>query len=52
MEKNKEEDSAPVEERFVLESTDGLPDLILDQKETSRLIREILDTCLKTKDFP
>lgn len=52
MEKNKEEDSAPVEERFVLESTDGLPDLILDQKETSRLIREILDTLPEDQRLP
>ena len=49
---NDGEGTEPVEERFVQESADGLPDLILDQKETSRLIREILDTLPEDQRLP
>lgn len=35
---------APVEERFVDSSSENRPDMVLDQAETARLIREIIDT--------
>lgn len=35
---------APLEERFVDSSSETQPDMVLDQAETARLIREIIDT--------
>lgn len=35
---------APVEERFVDSSRENRPDMVLDQAETARLIREIMDS--------
>ena len=34
----------PVEERFVDSSSENRPDMVLDQAETARLIREIMDS--------
>lgn len=39
-----DDDDAPVEERFVDSSSENRPDMVLDQAETARLIREIIDS--------
>lgn len=39
-----DDNDAPLEERFVDSSSENQPDMILDQAETARLIREIVDS--------
>lgn len=46
------DDGAPIEESFVQESTDYQPDVVLDEKETARLIQEILDTLPEEQRIP
>ena len=38
-----EEQDTPVEELFPDERSDNLPDQVIDQKETTRLLREIIE---------
>lgn len=40
----KDDTDAPIEERFVDSSSENRPDMVLDQAEAARLIREIIDS--------